>query len=394
MNLRERLEKLRQARGHSPVGEAEASTPSVAERHACAGGGAHAGSDERIAEMLGGKAVAEGLVLVERHLPLSHRHGQLALGEILAAPLAKLDPAAESAEGLLFFDTETTGLAGGTGTLPFLLGLARIEGERLSLAQFFLTRFKGEAALLDAARAWCTEARTLVSFNGKSFDAPLLSARFRLHRRPDPLARLRHLDLLPPTRAAFAQRWPDCRLKTAEQALLGFARAGDLPSHLVPQVWFDFVRAGNTARLPDILAHNRWDLVSLVALAARLARLYARADHPEADVVGIARRLLRRGEASSAHAQLERAQDHLDRRGLLVLAKLARRQGDWARAVGLWQQAAAQDCPEALLCLAKYYEHVARDRTAALACAERLAGLRPGPDLARRLARLRGFKPR
>src|SRR5262249_57224124 len=140
-----------------------------------------------------------------------------------------------SAEQLVFLDTETTGLAGGTGTLAFLVGLGRIDGEVLRLRQFFLTGFRGEAALLQAAAAWSAGRQYLVTFNGKSFDAPLLTTRYRLARLPDPFADLHHVDLFHPTRRAVSRQWPDWRPQTPEKRLLGVQPGPDLPAHLLPE---------------------------------------------------------------------------------------------------------------------------------------------------------------
>lgn len=386
MSLRDRLLKLQAQRGLQPVAPPQ---PGVAERLARLTRTHARPTEQEVANALGGERLAAGLIVVERSLPLASRHGATPLGDILDAPLDLLHGCPARPHELLFLDTETTGLAGGTGTLPFLLGLARIEHDTLRLRQFFLTGFAGERALLHEALPWYREAAHLVSFNGKRFDLPLLTARYRLARLADPFGSHGHLDLLYPTRTAFASRWPDCRLQTAEQRLLDFHRTDDLPGHLVPQVWFDFVRAGHVTQVPGILAHNRWDLVSLVALAARLAALFACPRHPDADVLAIARLLRRRGEDDTAHAHLLGRQTELTINGQLELAALYRRRGDWLRAVAIWERLAAAGCGEALERLAKYHEHISRDFAQALYHARALAARRPDdPNVARRLARL------
>lgn len=372
----------------------EAPAPSLADRLGRLAGPAprRPVSDEETARLLAGHCVAEGLILVERTLPLATRHGSQPLSDLREAPLALLAGGAPVDDGgLLFLDTETTGLAGGTGTLPFLLGLARIEGEALRLRQYFLTGFKGEPALLEQALPWYRQARHLVSFNGKRFDLPLLATRYRLARRAEPFGALGHIDLLYPTRRAFARNWPDCRLQTAERRLLGFVRSDDLPGHLVPQAWFDFVRLGAADRLPAILLHNRWDLVSLVSLAAALARLFARPRHGEADLLAIARAHRRNGDPQQAYRQLREAGDRLAADGLLELAALHRRNGEWEAAAKIWQRLAEAGSAEALERLAKYQEHVRRDYRAALALTRRLLERHGAtPAHLRRQARLTG----
>lgn len=334
-------------------------------------------SDAEVAALLRGELVADGLILVEERFPLSFRHGNSFLSHLHGASLSALweGDAAPNLDELVFMDTETTGLAGGTGTLVFLLGLGRIEDGALMLRQFFLTGFSGENALLHAAREWLPYEGCLVTFNGKCFDAPLLAARYRLAAQEDPFSILRHIDLLYPTRRAFGRSWADCRLQTAEQRLLSFVRSGDIPGWEVPACWFEFVRAGLTERLPAILEHNRWDLVSLAALLPVLARLHEMPDQADADVLAIARNRMRQGDEAAACRQLSVQQHRLDEAGLLELARLHRRRGEWQEAVALWEQLAEAGCAQALEHLAKYHEHVQRDCARALECTRRLIAI-------------------
>jgi uncharacterized protein YprB with RNaseH-like and TPR domain len=311
-------------------------------------------------------------------MPLSYQHGHGSLTPITTLhdprpPIGQALPA----EQLVFLDTETTGLAGGTGTVAFLLGVGRIDGDELRLRQFFLTGFRGEAALLQEAAAWTAGRPYLVTFNGKCFDVPLLVTRYRLARLPDPFAALHHIDLFHPTRRAFSRRWPDCRLQTAEKHLLGFQRVHDLPAHLVPETWFAFVRRGTTYRLPDLLAHNRSDLVSLVALLPALTEAFSTPAERGADVVAIARYWRMRGDESAALAHLQAHERQLDTTGLLDLALLYKRRQLWEPAVAIWQRLAERRCVPALEHLAKYYEHVRHDYRAALALTHQLQGLDP-----------------
>jgi uncharacterized protein YprB with RNaseH-like and TPR domain len=388
MSLRDRLQKLQGQRGLQPAAAVLPPQPSVAERMARQGRTPSRMSEQEVAEALGGEVIDSGLILMDRVFPLNFVHGDTTLDELLGAPLHLLDGCTAQPHELLFLDTETTGLAGGTGTLPFLLGLSRIENDTLRVRQFFLTGFKGERALLHEALPWYKDAAHLVSFNGKTFDLPLLVSRYRLARLRDPFTRLGHLDLLYPTRTAFASTWSDCRLQTAERRLLNFHRHDDLPGHLVPQVWFDFVRAGHFQQVPGILEHNRWDLVSLTTLAARMATLFARPDHPEADVLAIARNFRRKGAEDQAHAHLSDRREQLSVGGLLELAQLHRRRGEWDAALAIWNRLARDNCAEAIERLAMYHEHVAKDPLTALTFAERLAQLRPDPESRKRLARV------
>jgi hypothetical protein len=327
-----------------------------------------------LAAALGGALTAEGLVEVEHRLPLPARHGRWTLEPGVAGHLAPLGFEAGEA---LFLDTETTGLAGGTGTTAFLVGAARVAGEALLVRHYLLTRFAGEPAMLAALAAFAAGARTLVTFNGRSFDLPLLAARYRLAGLPDPFAGRPHADLLHPVRRAFARRWADCRLATAERELLGFLREGDLPGAEVPAVWLHWLRVGDAGRLPAVLAHNRWDLVSLAALLPALDAAFAAPHAHGADILAIARGRRTREGPEAAHRLLAASRAGLDTSGLLELARLARGQGDPDTALAIWRELAAGDHPRALEALARHAEHRDRDLEMAARLVERLLALEP-----------------
>ena len=233
--LRERLQRLATPRTQTPYRETRLSEP-------------------ELAALVHGEVVADGLILAESFFPFGSLHGEITLQGDLADALTLFGQETQNHDGaVVFMDTETTGLAGGTGTLIFLLGLGRLTPDGLHVHQYFLTGFKGEAAMLDVASQFLNGASTLVTFNGKSFDSPLLAARYRLAGMPDPFQPLQHVDLLHPTRRAFAGRWQNCRLQTAELNLLGFTRIDDLPGAEAPEAWFHWVRLGVTERLPALV---------------------------------------------------------------------------------------------------------------------------------------------
>ncbi|HET7842825.1 MAG TPA: ribonuclease H-like domain-containing protein, partial [Xanthomonadales bacterium] len=188
---------------------------------------------------------------------------------------------------LVFIDTETTGLAGGTGTLVFLLGLARVRRTHIEVDQWLLSSPGGEHEWLDAIAASLPPDPLLVSFNGKAFDIPLLAARHRLKRRRDPFANRTHWDLLFPLRRAFDSRWPDCRLQTAERRLLGHARVDDLPGSFAPAAYPAWLRQGDATLLNQVITHNRHDVVSLARLLPALVRVFERPADFDADAHAI-----------------------------------------------------------------------------------------------------------
>jgi uncharacterized protein len=353
-------------------------------------------SDAEVAARLGGEVAAPGLIQVLRLIPLASRHGRVALSEAADAPLAALGVIGRAhPQGLLFLDTETTGLAGGTGTLPFMVCLARIQGEQLQLGQWILTGFAGEAALLEIVGSWIKSSAQLVSYNGKSFDMPLLITRYRLARQTDPFTDKAHIDLLHLTRRACGHGWDDCRLQTAEQRLLGFVRENDFPSHLIPQAWSEFVRGGGVEPLNGIAEHNRHDVLSLAALLAMIARIYAEPGHEAAHALKIAQSHAVRGNVSHAIDHLANASVPLDEAALVFLAKLHRQQGQDEQALAIWRQLRQNSCVAGIEALAKYHEHVTRELEVALELAEELLRLEPASEFhAKRRDRLRQRRAR
>jgi uncharacterized protein YprB with RNaseH-like and TPR domain len=282
----------------------------------------------------------------------------------------------------LFLDTETTGLAGGTGTYAFLVGVAWWDAGGLQVEQFFMRDHSEEHAVLVALAERLKERRVLVSFNGKSFDWPLLDTRYRMTRSIAPVAPRAHLDLLHPARQLWRLRLSSVRLTELERHVLGWQRGTDVAAELIPQIYFEFLRGGPSEPLALVFRHNQMDLRGLAALAGRMAELLA---EPEAapndplDLFGLARLFQRRGELPRARRLSERAlhlglPKEIDRAARRQLARLAKRERDFARATALWAELLADSSGEvearldAFEQLAIYYEHHARafDRAAEL----------------------------
>jgi uncharacterized protein YprB with RNaseH-like and TPR domain len=325
---------------------------------------------------------------------------------VLPAPCVPPD-----ADGTVYLDTETTGLAGGTGTYVFLVGLGRWQAGRLAVTQYFLGDLAAEPAFLAAVRTALAEARQIVTFNGRSFDFPLLETRYLLTRAPWWGADIPHVDLYPLARALWRAHAADCRLTTLEAALLELNRGDDVPGALMPQLYFRYLRHQDTRALPRLFRHNRWDVVALALLAARADALLAGPDprHDPREWIGAARWLERRDPGRSVgfyEAALDA--DRLPRAQRTWVAwrlgRLWRRAGRAGEALALWRTAVAADpgAPIGLLVdLAKLCEHHARDYQAArrltetaLARAEHEVGAEVRPIVlgalghrARRLAR-------
>jgi uncharacterized protein YprB with RNaseH-like and TPR domain len=232
---------------------------------------------------LPGTEIAPGLRLVETHLPMPVSAVALSLAFAArrtpvrgrAGAIASAMPDIVDPRDLLFFDTETTGLAGGTGTRAFMIGAADFHrhpdfGDGLRVRQLLIATMAAEADMLRAFAGWLSPSTVLASYNGRCYDAPLLAARYRLARLPDPLRGLRHLDLLFPVRRRFRGVWENCRLATAERNWLGILREDDLPGSEAPRAWLDYLRGGDARDLRRVLAHNDQDLRTLGALLLKL----------------------------------------------------------------------------------------------------------------------------
>ncbi len=319
------------------------------------------GKDKRFAERAGGRVIAPGLIRIDRCLPLASTHGSVSL--VGACQRVAFSAAHQhfQVEDYLFFDTETTGLAGGTGTLAFMVGLGWVEGDELRIRQYVISRFCAEEAMLEALQPIFEAARCLVSFNGKSFDAPLLTTRFQLKSLTSVFESKPHLDLLHPVRRAYRQRWDNCRLISAEEKLLNFRRENDLPGAEAPEAWLRYLREGHMYKLLDIAEHNYWDIVSLVALIPALNQSYRIPELVGADAGAVAAFHVQHGDRVSALAVLEKNKPQLDHKALHLLARLYRYKKRWAEAIMIWRGLATDGCAHSAEQLSKYYEHVGKD---------------------------------
>lgn len=224
---------------------------------------AHAQPARAADRVLPGTEIAPGLYLTSARLP----------GEPLPT---LLDGAFDRRGGIdpqrvLFFDTETTGLAGGTGTRAFMIGAARWRSGALEVRQLTIATLAAERAMLAEFARWVGPTTLLASYNGKSYDAPLLRTRYRLARMADPTAGLEHVDLLYPSRRRWRGVYENCRLCTIERRVLGVVREDDLPGSEAPAAWLTYLRGGSARNLCRVAAHNRQDVVSLARLLLHLA---------------------------------------------------------------------------------------------------------------------------
>jgi hypothetical protein len=316
-------------------------------------------SESTLAEHLKGELIADGLILIKNQIPLDSKLGCVELKDLQQYPHLPGDEKHQSIPNV-YIDTETTGLSGGSGTLVFLIGYGRLGPSALHLSQLLMTRYSSESDMLEYFANAIRDDERLVSYNGKSYDIPLLRSRFRMQSLTHRFDQLRHLDLLHPTRCLFRTRWPDCRLSTLERRLLNYFRIDDLPGSEAPAAWFDYLKTGQVERLIKVAEHNRSDIVSLVVAHTLLTEATLDPDRYDIDLYSTARWIAKYDSMKACQLLQDRAA-HLDERNKGFLAKLLQKRGDWNGATQIWKALAKSGCPDATERLAKYYEHIRKD---------------------------------
>jgi uncharacterized protein len=290
----------------------------------------------------------------------------------------KTRAALEDPEKWLFLDTETTGLAGGTGTYAFLIGLAWWDAGGLQAEQFLMRDFTEEYSILHELSARAAERPVLVTFNGKSFDWPLLENRFTMTRSIAVPKLAAHLDLLHPARALWKLRLGSVRLVELERHVidaprLGWHRENDVASALIPQFYFDYLRGGPAEPLAGVVRHNQMDLRGLAALFGKINSLLTddacnSENIDSLDLLGLSKFLQRRGDADRAHSACAQALSmglpaEFRPKARRDLALMAKRRGEHARAAEIWLEIVADLHDGIYACeqLAIYYERRAKD---------------------------------
>ena len=349
---------------------------------------------DQAADVLGGEwqeALGQRFLVVDRRYSPGYRHGQLPIADVLppsdgiwpTLPLlageARSGDASDAprpSRRLLFVDLETTGLAGGAGTYAFLVGCGWFDGGCFRTRQFVLTSFAAEGALLEAVADVARDAGTVITYNGKSFDLPLIETRFLLHRRGTPFAGMPHVDMLHPARRLWRNDEEGCRLTALEQTLCGVVREGDVPGFEIPARYFHYVHSGDARPLAAVLEHNRLDVMSLACLTARAAVLLGEGPagaRGAREALGLGRLYERGGRLQQARACFMRAcalgddDPPLLAEALRAYAIVSRRLRCYEDAAAAWRRildvagCAAALVREASEALAVHHEHRARD---------------------------------
>ncbi|GKS11454.1 hypothetical protein YDYSY3_24540 [Paenibacillus chitinolyticus] len=325
-----------------------------------------------------------------RTYPMDAYHGWYRLDALHehVRELGAFHPEAESvhAEGLLFFDTETTGLGVGAGNVAFLVGIGYYESGSFVVEQLFIRHPAEERAMLAYLEEKMKRFTHVVSYNGRTFDWPILQNRFILNRmRPD-IDRLLHLDLLHPSRSLWKHSMPSVRLGKVEEAQLGYAREDDVSGAFAPELYVLYLAEGKTDVLRGVFVHNERDIVSLAALSALITRYLADEEPLEpkspGDLFRLGQWLLKMNRLPSAEKILELGFSRLQEQGeeghtvsgdlLLRYAAYYKKAGVRDRAVELWNRLIRQAGPaatapvEAYIELAMHYEHGCKDYALAL----------------------------
>jgi uncharacterized protein YprB with RNaseH-like and TPR domain len=312
----------------------------------------------------------------EEHYPLEFLHGSKPLWP--SQPITTLCQWAQTTpydiddlQNFIFLDTETSGLAGGTGTYAFEVGLGRFTADGFTLAQFFMRHPGEEPALLAGLSEFMDGMKAVVTYNGKSFDIPLLNTRYTLMGMTSPFDDVDHFDLLPLARRLWRIRLESRTLGNVEYQILGVSRGEEeVPGYLIPEMYFDYLKTQDARPMAGIFYHNAIDILSLAGLLSHMAFLLHepfsdKIQHGE-DVVALARFFESMDDIKKAQTLYQKALefdlsedlywDTLERFSFLL-----KRKEDWTSAIALWELAAEHHALYAYEELAKYYEHRLKD---------------------------------
>ncbi len=367
----------------------------------------------RVAQnLLGGEICnsPEGSFLkIESNFSSEYKHGNLTINQLAEfAPYRNVhfeqfgNQESIDITKLLFFDMETTGL-GGSGTVPFLIGFGSVIENSFQVRQYFLPDYPDEAAMLEAVREEISEDTIVVSYNGKSFDMPILVDRMIINRVERNLKYAGHIDLLHSARRLYRRRLRSCTLSNIESNILDFQRYGDIPGELVPAVYFKWLNSMGTELLGQVVEHNLNDIVSLYFLMYHIALIQDKPGNriidPD-DIYSVAKIYEKRKDHDKVYQILSEGShiiSHKKRYDILFMQSLAcKRTGRLDEAVNIWKKITDRSNPQtfvALIELAKYYEHRKKDYLSALDCTNRAQTACPArrydrDEIIRRKARL------
>lgn len=336
----------------------------------------------KIEEVLSGKFISTPFgdsFVRENYFPQDYRCGEVELFQVFQSSaktissLARDDKLKEiDINKTVFLDTETTGLAGGAGTYIFLVGVGYFEGDQFCVRQYFMRDFNEERALLSAVNELLSNFEAIVSYNGKTFDFPLIQSRFIMSGMKLNLENPGHFDLLYPARRLWKRRLENCSLSTVERDILGVIRENDVPGYLVPEIYFRYLKTKDARALKQVFEHNLQDILSLVALVSRMCVLVEDPlNNTEygMDIFSIGKMFdEERRYEQSIHYYTEALKHNLAEEEVSEILRLAsfayKRQGKWEEAEKIWKEIIERNREFIYYPyeeLAKYYEHYLKD---------------------------------
>lgn len=338
---------------------------------------------QKLADALGGELVsnfAGTYCLVKRLYPFNHQHGnQILKKKKVTIPVdaftVRTSDISVPIEKLLFFDIETTGL-GGSGAVAFLVGFASITDLGFEIRQYMLVDYTDETAMLEDILKEISDEKTIVSYNGATFDLPFMQERMILKRVAKEFKTDIHIDLLHATRRFYKRRLQNCKLTNIEERMFSFYREEDIPGYLVPSVYFEWLNSEELGMMDDVLEHNRLDILSLYFILLEIFEMYqskGKSVQEIDDLHSLSKMFHRKKNYTISQAVNEQihsiATEEISTDILFFQAMQFKKIQQFEHAVSIWNQIIEQNCKESLYChieLAKYYEHKVKDYQMAL----------------------------
>ncbi len=339
-------------------------------------------AEVKIEEVVSGKFISTPFgdsFLRENYFPRDYRCGEVELFQIFQSSaktisgLARDDRLKEiDINKTIFLDTETTGLAGGAGTYIFLVGVGYFEGDQFCVRQYFMRDYNEERALLSALNDLLSNFKAVVTYNGKTFDLPLMESRYIMSGMKMSLKDPYHFDLLYPARRLWKRRLESCSLSTVEREILKVIRDDDVPGYLIPEIYFRYLRTKDARAIKQVFEHNLQDILSLVALVSRMCFLVEdplnNTDYGM-DIFSIGKMFdEEKRYEQSTHYYAEALKHNLAEEEVLEILRLSsfayKRQGKWEEAEKTWKEIIERSREYIYYPyeeLAKYYEHYLKD---------------------------------
>ncbi|HHV97000.1 MAG TPA: hypothetical protein GXX37_11100 [Clostridiaceae bacterium] len=349
--------------------------------------------------------------IMEKRFPLTYIYGGYALGEALTVTkdslkricpgissdtfdigissetsnmfidICSVKPSEITIQDLIFLDTETTGLSGGTGTVVFLAGTGFFTEDSFVVRQYFMRDYDEEIAMLEALSELLASCKGIVTFNGKAFDWNLLQTRYIFNRLKVPLEDFIHIDLLFPARKIWKFKLESCSLSSLEENILGEFRIDDIPGSMIPSIYFKYLMDRDAREIKRVIKHNEQDILSMVSLLLKINELLQSPIENAEDgqeLLGLSRIFEACGESDNFIECMEKCVQSDNKRvrdaALKKLTQLYKRKGEYDKAVEHWNRVLEQDGTFnlfAMIELAKYYEHKEKNVAKALEITEK-----------------------